>query len=239
MGAGMINFRTIASLSLAICCAACATIDYDTTKQGVLSGNLFVMWVGEDKFVFAPDPASPLTFQNATRKIRPGIMYTDGGSIPKLAQPLGGFSPWGYAPAYMIHDWIFVGHHCVVDGKNDGRFNDVKDVEFHESATILAEVIKTLIESKQVPRHDLAFSAISNSVDSFVARNLWDKPGACETIDPKHLAAVHAHFGTTPGTRKSLFSSPLELILPDATRRRIGSVPRAKVVARFSFGPAR
>lgn len=235
----MIGTRSIILLCLAGLCAACSTINYETTGTGSLSGNLFVMWVGEDKFVFAPDPASPLTYQNAGRKIRPGIMYTDGGSIPKLAQPLGGFSPWGYAPGYMIHDWIFVGHHCVVDGKNDGRFNDVKDIEFHESATILAEVIKTLIETKQVPAHDLAFPAISNAVDSFVARTLWDKQGACEVIDPKHLAAVHAHFGTPPGTHKSLYAAPLELVLPDATRRRVASVSKAKVVAKFSFGPAR
>ena len=219
----------------AILCASCGTINYETTKTGALSGDLVVMWVGEDKFVFTPDPKRPLTYRNATRRIQPGTMYTDGGSIPKLAQPLGGFSPWGYAPAYMIHDWIFAGHHCVVDRKNDGRFDDVKDIEFHESATILAEIIKTLIETKRVPAHDFAFPAISNAVDSFVARALWDKQGACEMIDPLHLAAVRTQLNAQPGTHKSLLSAPLELTLPGQPPRRVGSVPRAKVVARFSF----
>jgi hypothetical protein len=139
------------------------------------------MWVGEDKFVFAPDLNDPLQFRRKSGQIiQPGLMYTDGGSIPKIAQPLGGFSPWGFAPAYMVHDWIFVGRHCIVDGINTSRFENVKDVTFDESALILAEIIKTLIETNKVPKNQFAFGAISNAVDSFVARGLWDKTGACQ-----------------------------------------------------------
>jgi hypothetical protein len=130
----------------------------------------------------------------------------------------------------MIHDWIFAGHHCVVDGMNDGRFDDVKDITFDESALILAEVIKTLIETHTVPKNDAAFDFISNAVDTFVARALWDKQGACETIRPEHLAAVQAALG---GRRpKSLFAAPVG-------QPSLQPIMRAKPVARFSFGPGR
>nr|WP_249779640.1 DUF1353 domain-containing protein [Bradyrhizobium sediminis] len=35
-------------------------------------------------------------------------MYTDGGSIPRIAQIFNGLSPWGFGPAYIVHDWIFL-----------------------------------------------------------------------------------------------------------------------------------
>lgn len=175
------------------------------------------MWVAEDKFVFAPDPRNPLTFMRKNNtQIKPGIMYTDGGSIPKIVQPITGFSPWGYAPAYMIHDWIFTARHCIVDGLKDSRYDDVAKIKFNESALILAEVIKTLVVAKQVPKNDFAMFAISNAVDSPVAKSLWDIAGECKKniVDPKHAEQVRAAFG-------------IGRILPNASK--------ALPVARFNF----
>ncbi len=84
--------------------------------------------------------ADPLRFSGVpTRKapaqlIRPGLMYTDGGSIPKIAQVFKGLSPWGYAPAYMIYDWVFTARHCIVDGETNARFDQVHDVTFKDFA---------------------------------------------------------------------------------------------------------
>lgn len=206
--------------------SGCVTIDYPSTKTGRLSGTLIVMWVAEDKFVFAPDRNDPLTFTRTSgHTIRPGLMYTDGGSIPKIIQPLNGFSPWGYAPAYMIHDWIFIGRHCLVDGIDTGRFADLRDVTFDDSAIILAEVVKTLIETRRVPRNEFAFGAISNAVDSFVAKNLWDKPGACREnlVSPEHAQAV----------RNAQLGGDRELKSLRSNARPTGR--RAIPVARFSF----
>jgi len=116
----------------ALVLAGCASVDpdYASLMAGHFKGSLVVVWVGEGggpgdgRFLYVPDPDDPLTFKRNDPKapgavIRPGIMYTDGGSIPKIAQAFRGFSPWGYAPAYMIHDWLFVARHCLKDGSPD------------------------------------------------------------------------------------------------------------------------
>lgn len=112
------NIARMAALGLAL--SGCATVDYLHTPAGQFKGTVFVMWVGEGNgsgdgnFLFVPDPRDPLIFTRADPQslggvIQPGLMYTDGGSIPKIAQVFNGFSPWGYAPGYMIQDWLFVG----------------------------------------------------------------------------------------------------------------------------------
>ena len=141
--------------------AACGYVDYEDVPVGRLQGSLFVMWVGEGgpsgdgKFVFVPDPNNRLTLirtaPNATlREIRPEMMYTDGGSIPKIGQVFNGFSPWGYAPAYMMHDWLFVARQCLND--NDARPEEQKvaAMPFQESAEVIAEAIKTLVDTGRV-----------------------------------------------------------------------------------------
>ena len=121
----------------------CAMVDFWHTPPGYFTGSVFVMWVAEGNnagdgiFLFVPDPRDPLIFHRPDpnshgAKIQPGLMYTDGGSIPKIAQVFNGLSPWGYAPAYMIHDWLFVGRHCLVDGEAGHRFDEIRDVNFQD-----------------------------------------------------------------------------------------------------------
>ncbi|WP_052182787.1 hypothetical protein [Rhizobium sp. YS-1r] len=187
--------------------AGCGTIYYRDLKPGSFSGKLFVMWVGEGnssgdgKFVFVPAPGNELTFTRPSGShtagvIKPGVMYTDGGSIPKIAQMFKGLSPWGYAPAYMIHDWLFVARHCLVDEAPDARFQDLSDVDFDESARIVGEAIHALIDERKVARNDLAGEAVTSAVSSGIARRLWDEKGACERsqISKEHLAEINAVF---------------------------------------------
>ena len=145
--------RALAALAVLLGLSGCITVDYSRLNPGTLSGSLFVMWIdeggssGDGTFLFVPDPHDPLTFRRSDPTqpgavIRPGMMYTDGGSIPKIAQVFNGLSPWGYAPAYMIHDWLFVAHHCIVDGEDGPRFDQVRSVTFEDSAEILGEAIR-------------------------------------------------------------------------------------------------
>ncbi|MBZ9711116.1 hypothetical protein LB543_30915 [Mesorhizobium sp. ESP7-2] len=94
-------------IALAVATAAgCSSIDYQKLTTGEISGSLFVMWVGEGNssgdgnFLFVPDPHDLLVFHRAA-PAAPGstikLKYTDGGSIPKIAQVFKGLSPWGYA----------------------------------------------------------------------------------------------------------------------------------------------
>jgi len=97
----------IAALWLTL--SGCATVDYFHTQAGHFTGSVFVMWVGEGNgsgdgnFLFVPDPRDPLIFTRAHSQshgavIQPGLMYTDGGSIPKIAQVFNGFPRGGMRP---------------------------------------------------------------------------------------------------------------------------------------------
>lgn len=116
-----------------------ADILYSRLKPGKLSGRFAVQWDGMDNFVYIPDPDEPLTYRTITGQlIAPGTMYTDGGSIPRILRGLKKFSSWGYAPAFMIHDWLFTARKC-------GYAPDA-DWSFPDSARIMAEVMKSLME---------------------------------------------------------------------------------------------
>lgn len=234
--------------ALGLTLGGCATVDFWHTPPGQFSGSVFVMWVGEGNesgdgnFLFVPDPSDPLIFHRQDphshgTKIQPGLMYTDGGSIPKIAQVFNGLSPWGYAPAYMIHDWLFVGRHCLVDGEAGTRFDEIRDVNFDDSATILAEAIQALVVSKQVKRNDIAGEAITGAVDSIIARNLWDQTGACaaSAVSAKDRAAAEAAIpGSTKEFRKRNFNIDA-FRLPPETPRAAPAAP-AKIIAHVTFG---
>lgn len=240
--------RLSLALVSALALAGCVSINYAGLPPGTFSGRVFVMWVGEGgssgdgNFLFVPDPNQPLIFRRRNpgspgAVIQPGMMYTDGGSIPRIAQVFRGLSPWGYAPAYMIHDWLFVARHCIVDGKDDGRFGDVRNVDFRNSAEILGEAIQALVASNQVKRNDVAASAITSAVGSPIARNQWDAHGQCEDpitrISPADLAQVKA---ALPGVSETRLRRSFNLA-PEIPRVAPGRP--AKIIATVDFGSAR
>ena len=221
--------RCIVALLSTLLLGACA-ISYGAVGLGRLGGRVVVMWVGADNFLYIPAPKAGTFFFETARSgnvIAPGIMYTDGGSIPRIARGLQGFSPWGFGPAYVVHDWIFYAHHCVVDGEYLGRFSEYeKRITFDESALILAEVIKTLVDYGQVSENAFATDIISNAVDGAVARALWDAKGACERgrVTPWHIAvawkAVLGSGASTPPASWRLMPSEVE-----AARKLLHKVP--------------
>ncbi len=234
--------RVIAWLGLCMALSACASVDYSKLPPGTFSGSLFVMWVdeggasGDGNFLFVPDPGDPLIFRRSDPEspgavIRPGLMYTDGGSIPKIAQVFKGLSPWGYAPAYMIHDWVFTARHCIVDGETNARFDQVRDVTFKDSAEILGEAIQGLIADERVQPNDLAGSAITTAVDSAIARRLWDEKGACKAlvVKPDDVAAAEA---AIPGSSRQIARRSFRLP-PETTP--VPAERRAKIVTRVTF----
>lgn len=200
----MILLRFIFAGLLTLTLGACAVFTYEGTAPGKLKGQLLVIWVGEDKFVYWPKTKDPLRFElgSALRAklgidtVRPGLMYTDGGSIPRPLRAFDGFSPWGYGPAYIMHDWIFAAHHCLVQGRPDPQdlteYGKVAKFGFEDSAELLAEVMKTLMVDNRVRTNAGVFNAISFGVDSVVAKNLWDAtdPQSCEPVSAKHIADI-------------------------------------------------
>ncbi|MER9426835.1 hypothetical protein NKI88_31180 [Mesorhizobium sp. M0317] len=202
-----VRFLTVIAASLLL--LNCSTPRVDLKDTGSLSGLVMVFWVGEDNFVYYPFYKDPLVYhlpKSLSAKlgydaIRPGLHYNDGGSIPRAVRGVEGFSPWGYGPAYVVHDWIFAARHCLGTGQSD-RLDDrdeleaekVKKIDFPTSADILAGVIGALVVEKRVPPRAVAPGAIYTAVDSFVARRIWDDedPDTCKPVSEKHLKAIEA-----------------------------------------------
>ena len=156
--------------------SGCGTwINYEDIGSGDLKGTVRVDWVGEDKFIYRKT-SDPLSFRPSFMKIPivPDDMFTDGGSIPRVFWAVPGLSPWGLGPAYVIHDWLFVVHRCNPPNVPD----EVRTITFPQSALILAEIGKALIEHGLVQHNML--EAIVWAVRTRYAEGLWNRPGTPE-----------------------------------------------------------
>lgn len=206
--AGRYAARTVAFLA-SLLLTACVTWPHDEIPAGHFDGVATVEWAGEDKFIYRPDPNRALSFQpsfwkNTKKRIVPRLMYTDGGSIPRFFWNIPGLSPWGFGPAYVIHDYIFAVHRCGWDDP------DVAEINFDQSAEVLAEVGKALIDLHYI-KHD-ALDAIIWGVKTQYARTLWEAPGDpikdC-TKPPKSLApGVPVARFDIPAVRRQLRLAP-------------------------------
>jgi hypothetical protein len=116
-------------------------------------------------------------------------MYTDGGSIPRIFWSVPGYSPWGIGPAYIIHDWLFTAHHCSAAGYDLMHFED--------SARVMGETIKTLMETHIVPKDETVFFNVVEAVKSPIAERIWKK-GECN-LPPDAIV-----YGTAGAARESL-----------------------------------
>ncbi len=155
--------------------SGCASLHYRNTDTGELSGKLTVQWLTPDQFLFLPDPQDPLSFTRAdATRIVPGAIYTDGGSVPRALWAVKNYSPWGYAPAFIIHDWLFEMQHCNLEGR--------RDYDVQEAAQVLSEVIKTLMErQEQIPANPFVLYSMHEAVRSPIAARLWDH-GSCDIL---------------------------------------------------------
>lgn len=149
---------------------------YNNLGFGEFSGRLILSWNGMDRFIFVPDQENPLVYRTSNgRLIEPKFMETDGGSIPRVLRGLKKFSSWGYAPAFIVHDWLFTAKKCNYRPDNDWTFA--------QTAAIMAEAMKTLMERGypdfhgEIIRLDKAEDTLYlmyQAVSSFLAEELWD-----------------------------------------------------------------
>lgn len=136
---------------------------YPDFPLGRFEGEPYLVWVKPD--IFRMEPHTPrFRFIRSTGEIiEPGKMFTDGGSIPRALWFVRELSPWSYAPAFLIHDWLFDCHHA---GTTDKSFEEVRD--------IMMEGVRTLMESGVCESNRLVFDLIHSGIDSFIARRVWD-----------------------------------------------------------------
>lgn len=168
-------------LLLSAALVGCASQSYRDTREGTFAGALDVRWIENDYFLFLPNEDEPFSFVRSNGiPIRPGAMYTDGGSIPRFLWGIEGYSPWGYAPAYIIHDWLFEAQHCGYEPDNK--------YTFEESVAVMAESLKAVMEASLEVRNYFVFDTVVAAVGSPIARRLWDK-GSCKA-PPFDMRAV-------------------------------------------------
>ena len=134
---------TTVGVVLATALAGCATQHYERTESGTLEGDLTVQWRKPNSFLFVPSADHPLKFTRRSNGdlIQPDRMWTDGGSIPRPFWVFQNYSPWGYGPAFIVHDWLFHMHDCRLPG--------YEKYDLKTAATIMSEVMKTLLEDPQ------------------------------------------------------------------------------------------
>ena len=161
-------------LMLVLLVYGCASQPYRNTADSKFTGALDVRWIENDYFLFLPNKDRPFTLVrgNGNKPIQPGPMYTDGGSIPQALWGVQGLSPWGYAPAYIVHDWLFEAHHC-------GHAPD-DQYDFDDSVRVIAEGLKAIMENDPRTRNYFVFDAVVAAVASPVAKALRDK-GKCNS----------------------------------------------------------
>lgn len=166
-----------------LCCcllaiiSGCADLHYRHTNAGRLSGRLIVEWYSPNLFIYRPDTASPLTFARRNGDVLvPSTMYTDGGSIPRELWVLRNYSPWGYGPAFVVHDWLFNVQNCHLTSYKEYSYN------LADAAQVMSEVMKTLIET---PGFDYgnrtSMYLMYEAVQTPIARKDWEH-GKCEPV---------------------------------------------------------
>lgn len=153
---------------MALALAGCAQILYEKTPTGKFAGRLDVEWIAPNLFIYRPHLSEPLTYTAADGKVvRPQLMYTDGGSIPRLFWSTPNMGPWDFAPGFIIHDWLFLQHRC--------KSGDWQEVSFERSADLLAEALKTQM-SQSGKADPVVLWAIHEAVKTPTAKAAWDSP---------------------------------------------------------------
>jgi hypothetical protein len=154
---------------------------YADLQAGTLTGALIVQWLEPDVFLFLPDADRPLKFTRSNGDIiTPGRMLTDGGSIPRPVWALRNYSPWGYAPAFIVHDWLFHIKQCKLENH--------ADYDLQKAGIVMGEVIKTLMESGTTDKDPFTVNVMVTAVTSIFAQGAWDN-GDCIVAPPAFDAA--------------------------------------------------
>lgn len=184
--------KTILGMVAALGVAGCAEVDFEGTEPGRFEGAVSVYWVEQNtagsgsggRFVYVPVPGFELKFIRPKGEvpgvIAPGMMYTDGGSIPRVAQIFKGFSPWSYGPVYIVHDWLFAARRCAEDPDATPEQLKTKDMKFQETVDIFVETLNTLQRDRRIVSQDFSQETVASVIAGPISRNLWARTDACE-----------------------------------------------------------
>ncbi len=135
--------------ALASTLTSCASRQfYDKVSPGKIIGNPYMKWEQPNKFELENNVDRLFAFQRWNGEIIcPHPIKTDGGSLPRTLWNRKGYSPWTYAPGYLIHDWLYEANRRKVPA---GMSRDGKPLYYDKEKAdwILAEVIKTQMDGE-------------------------------------------------------------------------------------------
>lgn len=194
-------WRIVAGLAMAV--GACAPVNYNSVARGEFSGLVKLYWIeggrgdllGDGQFLYVPDDNEPLVFKRNkdntpsgdSAVIQPEAFYTDGGSVPRAVQSIPGFNAWGFGPAYIVHDWVFVARKCMNYDAETGENNATDEMRkidkmtFAESAQLMGEGIKALLSDGE---DDDAGGVITTVTAGPVSHRLWRESIKCTEMAP-------------------------------------------------------
>lgn len=136
---------TLFIASLLTSCAANRFYD-KVDGNGVITGRPCIEWKQPDKFVYVRSKNPTFSFKRSNGEvITPENIETDGGSIPRLLWSQRNFSPWTYAPAYLIHDWMYEAHRRKKPAATDASGHAIYYTK-DQADWIMAELIKAQME---------------------------------------------------------------------------------------------
>lgn len=185
--------RPLGAIVLAlVALAGCAEVDFEDARPGEFDGAVSVYWLQQNtagpgsggRFVYVPVPGFELKFLRPEGEvpavIAPGVMYTDGGSVPRVAQAFRGFSPWSYGPVYIVHDWLFAARRCIEDPDATPEQLKTRDMAFQETVDIFVETLKTLERDRRIVARDFSQETVASAIAGPISRNLWARTDACD-----------------------------------------------------------
>jgi hypothetical protein len=156
-------------LILSLTLVACIPVGFDETPVGIFEGQIRLTWLYENHFLYEPheDPQQRFRFIRANGQvIEPGTMVTNGASIPSLFWGAASLNPWTYAPAYLLHDWLFRARAC--------GFIDPDEFTFEDTALIMAEALKTQMVTDPASRNVRTYELVAQSTATPIAWLLYD-----------------------------------------------------------------
>jgi len=148
--------------------------DFDTGSFENVE-NITLRWISGDSakerlLEYAPDLSAPFAFITSEgRRIVPDRFLTDGGTVPDFATLVSGIDRYGYLPAYLIHDWEYVLHHC-------GSLPP--DVTQEKADRALLEALKTMMTTGLITESRQDFWAIETALGNF-AHLYWGADTPC------------------------------------------------------------
>ncbi len=225
---------------LAMLLGACAPVNYNSVARGEFSGLVKLYWVeggrgdllGDGQFLYVPDDYDPLVFTRNKANapsgdsdvIAPEAFYTDGGSVPRAVQSIPGFNAWGFGPAYIVHDWVFVARKCMNYDAENGESNATKEMRkisemtFRESAQLMGEGIKALLSDGE---DDDAGGVITSVTAGPVSHRLWREAIKCSEMAPGPNDPVLARIQSQRKSAGFRISEPTEFTLEDGRKVRL------------------